>query len=30
MNKKGNDNKMWERAAVLEYANNLKAYDDGA
>lgn len=27
--KKKNDFNMWERAAVLEYADNLKAYQAG-
>jgi hypothetical protein len=27
--KKQNDFNMWERAAVLEYADNLKAYHAG-
>lgn len=26
--KKNSDETMWERAAVIEYANNLKAYDE--
>jgi hypothetical protein len=27
--KKQNDFKMWERAAVLQYADNLEAYNAG-